>query len=391
MFFSRANASLVPALVVAAVLSPPCIAVAAEPQDTCSFHTPTIVGTAGPDRLRGTSGADVIEGLGGNDTIRGQGGDDIICGGAGDDTLVGGNGNDVLDGGPGVDQLRGGAGADTLDGGPGVDVLDGGKGSNLLIDGPGTLSAAVDAGDRAGVASWGAARSIGTMNNEVQQLTPERLAAMPAILLDSNAQGAERDKLLAAMDTVLNTFGLGFYAEVWAYTTIHMQPGGFFGTCNNVYLDPPAFDGLSAADARNVVMHESLHSFNCVNGGPNGALNEGAAIWITKAFFPAGLNPAETWAEATYGTKLYYRDIQGQPDYPLEVAAAPTQKLLDVFRILSDNDPSHLPWNSQERLTSCYQKYFESLDRNVDFFAVWLPSVQVATDAMLADPGCRPV
>jgi hypothetical protein len=190
---------------------------------------------------------------------------------------------------------------------------------------------------------------------------------------------------------VLGTFGLGFYSEVWAYTSIHMQPGGFFGTCNNIWLDPPAFDGLSAADARNVLMHESLHSFDCVNGGPSGALDEGAAIWITKAFFPAGLNPAETWAEATYGTKLFYRDFQGQPAYPLQVASNPTQKLLDVFRILADNDPSHLPWNSQERLSGCYQKYFESLNRNVDFFAVWLPSVQVATDAMLADPGCRPL
>ena len=44
--------------------------------------------------------------------------------------------------------------------------------------------------------------------------------------------------------------------------------------------------------------------------------------------FPQGLDPAETWAEATYGTKLYYRDIVGQPDYPLLVAQHPTQKLL---------------------------------------------------------------
>jgi hypothetical protein len=391
MFFTRASGYLVLAIAVVVRLSPAPPAAAAEPQDTCTFNTPTIVGTPGNDRLQGTKGPDVIAGLGGNDTIRGQGGDDIMCGGAGNDTLVGGNGSDVLDGGAGADRLRGDAGADTLDGGPGVDILDGGKGTNLLIDGPGTLAAAVDAGDRSGISGWGATRSIGTMNNEVQQLTPERLAALPPILLDSNASAAERDRLLQAMDTVLGTFGLGFYAEVWAYTTIHMQPGGFFGGCNNVWLDPPAFDGLSAADARNVVMHESLHSFNCVNGGPNGALNEGAAIWITKAFFPAGLNPAETWAEATYGTKLFYRDFQGQPNYPLEVAAAPTQKLVDVFRILADNDPSHLPWNSQERLTDCYQRYFESLNRNVDFFAVWLPSVQVATDAMLADPGCRPV
>jgi hypothetical protein len=50
-----------------------------------------------------------------------------------------------------------------------------------------------------------------------------------------------------------------------------------------------------------------------------------------------------------------------------------------------------LPWNSQERLTNCYQEWFEPLDRNVDFYAVWLPAVQQATDAMLADPLCRPL
>jgi hypothetical protein len=34
---------------------------------------------------------------------------------------------------------------------------------------------------------------------------------------------------------------------------------------------------------------------------------------------------------------------------------------------------------------------FEQLDRNVDFLTVWLPSVQAATEAMLADPECRPL
>jgi hypothetical protein len=184
---------------------------------------------------------------------------------------------------------------------------------------------------------------------------------------------------------------LGFYTEIWSYTFIEVVPGGFFGTCNHLFLDPNAWDGLSDQDATGVLAHESFHSFDCVNRGPVGALDEGAAIWVFKAFLAEGLNPAETWAEATYGTKLFYRDILGQPDYPLQVAQNPTQKLLDVYRILSDKDPSQLPWNSQQRLTACFQGYFEQLNRNVDFFAVWLPAVQQATDAMLADPDCRPV
>ena len=139
-------------------------------------------------------------------------------------------------------------------------------------------------------------------------------------------------------------------------------------------------------------MHESFHSFDCVNHGPVGALDEGAGIWVIKSTFPAGLDPAETWAEATYGTKLYYRDINGNPDYPLEaVGVGATQKLRDVYTLLAERDPSRLPWNSNGRLVSCFQKYFESLDRNVDFFNVWLPAVADATELMLADEECRPV
>lgn len=138
-------------------------------------------------------------------------------------------------------------------------------------------------------------------------------------------------------------------------------------------------------------MHESFHSFDCVNYGPVGALDEGAAIWVFKSAFPEGLSPAETWAEATYGTKLYYRDIVGWPVYPLlAVGSGASQKLLDVYRILSASDPSHLPWNSQDRLTNCFRQYFEPLDRNVDFYAVWLPAVQLATNEMVADPSCQP-
>jgi Ca2+-binding RTX toxin-like protein len=369
----------------------------------------TITGTAGGDVLRGTRGRDVIAGGGGDDTIWGLGGDDVLCGGAGNDllvggpgadTLVGGSGADTLSGGPGRDtlfggqdgdRLSGGPGIDRLDGGPGSDTLNGGPGTDELVDPPGSLSAIVDDLDRDALGGWASSRSIATINAAITALTQDRRDAIPAIVLDSNAAGDARSKLLRVMKELLNAPGLGFYAEVWSYTVVEMIPGGFFGTCHHLFLDPAAFDGLSDHDARNVLGHESFHSFDCVNGGPAGALDEGAAIWVVKAFFPQGLDPAETWAEATYGTKLYYRDLAGQPDYPLQVAQNPTQKLLDVYAELAVRDPSRLPWNSQTRLTHCYQQWFETLNRNVDFFAVWLPSVKRATDLMLTDPQCRPV
>jgi hypothetical protein len=49
-----------------------------------------------------------------------------------------------------------------------------------------------------------------------------------------------------------------------------------------IYLNPPAYLSLPDNDAVAVLLHESFHSFNCVNDGPDGALNEGAAIWIPK-------------------------------------------------------------------------------------------------------------
>jgi hypothetical protein len=361
----------------------------AQPTDPCAAAT--ITGTAGDDLLRGTRGPDVIAGGDGDDTIRGGGGDDVLCGEGGADTLIGGPGADTLLGGEGIDRLSGGPGPDTLDGGSGSDTLNGGPGVDELVDAPGSLSAVVDELDRDGLRDWASSRSIAVINAAVTGLTQDRRDAIPAIVLNSNAAGDTRSKLLRVMTELLDTPGLGFYAEVWSYTVVELTPGGFFGGCNHVFLDPPAFDGLSDHDARSVFGHESFHSFDCVNGGPAGALDEGAAIWVIKAFFPQGLDPAETWAEATYGTKLYYRDIVGQPDYPLQVAQHPTQKLLDVYTELAAKDPSRLPWNSQERLTHCYQEWFESLDRNVDFYTVWLPAVKLATDAMLTDPLCQPL
>jgi len=258
-------------------------------------------------------------------------------------------------------------------------------------DGSGELVDLVEGGTREQIRAWADARSIADINLAVAGLDDARKARLAEIVLDTDATGTERDRFLRLIGMVLSHPDLGFYAEIWSYTFIEMVEGGFFGTCGHLFLSPSAFASLSDTDARNVLMHESFHSFNCVNRGPVGALDEGAAIWIFKATLAESLHPAETWAEATYGTKLFYRDIVGSPDYPLGVAAAPTDKLLEVYRWLADLDPSRLPWNSQDRLTTCFQRYWEPLDRNVDFFAVWLPSAEAATGLMLADPDCRPV
>ncbi|GAA0624285.1 hypothetical protein GCM10009547_29240 [Sporichthya brevicatena] len=98
---------------------------ASKPVPRCLGRPATIVGTAGPDRIRGTKRADVIVGLGGADRIEGRGGADLICGGRGNDILIGGGGDDVILGGPGRDRIKGGRGNDRCRGGAGRDVITG--------------------------------------------------------------------------------------------------------------------------------------------------------------------------------------------------------------------------------------------------------------------------
>jgi Ca2+-binding RTX toxin-like protein len=85
----------------------------------CGGRIPTIVGTAGNDRIRGTSRSDVIVGLTGRDIIKGRGGRDRICGNRGRDDLRGGSRRDRLSGNRANDTLAGGQGRNRLIGGKG--------------------------------------------------------------------------------------------------------------------------------------------------------------------------------------------------------------------------------------------------------------------------------
>jgi len=254
-----------------------------------------------------------------------------------------------------------------------------------------TLASLIDSGDRAGIRTWAANRSIAGINSEVAALDQAHRDRLAEVVLDTNATGADRDKMLRVMRTVLANHELGFYAEVWSYTFVELTGGGFFGTCNHLFLSPDAWAGLSDQDARAVLMHESFHSFNCVNGGPVGSLDEGSAIWIVKITFGGDLRPGESLAEATYGSKLYHKVFFNNPNLPLTAPLNPTRKLLEVYEFLAAHDPSRLPWNSTDRLVTCFERYFADLDRNVDFFSVWLPAVAERTQQMLADSECKPL
>lgn len=254
-----------------------------------------------------------------------------------------------------------------------------------------TMTSLIDSGDRAAIRTWAADRSITTINDEVAALDQAHRDQLASVLLDTNATGEARDKMLRVFRAVLAVPELGFYTEIWSYTFVELTGGGFFGTCNHVFLGPDAWGGLSDQDARAVLMHESFHSFNCVNGGPVGSLNEGSAIWITNAPYDTPLLPGQSFAETTYGTKLYYKVFFNDPNFPLEAPANPTQKLIDVYTYMSAHDPSQLPWNSTDRLVTCFNRYFADLNRDVDFYNVWLPAVKERTDLMLADAECQPL
>jgi hypothetical protein len=373
-----------------------------------------LAGGPGDDRLFGNYGHDHMDGGSGNDELWGGSGDDedfnpgndhlkggpgndLLHGGHGDDHVVGGPGDDQLFGELGDDELSGGPGDDLLDGGPGDDRFSGGPGNDTIVDEPppppppGTLVELIDANDRTGIRAWADARSIATINSEIAALDQARRDHLAEVVLDTNATGEPRDKMLRVIRAVLAVPELGFYAEIWSYTFVELTGGGFFGTCNHLFLSPDAWGGLSDADARAVLMHETFHSFNCINGGPAGALDEGSAIWITHAPFDTPVLPGQSLAEATYGSKLFHKVFFNNPNLPITAPLNPTQKLLDVYAYLAAHDPSKLPWNSTERLVTCFDRYFADLDRNVDFFNVWLPAVKERTDLMLADAECKPL
>jgi hypothetical protein len=253
----------------------------------------------------------------------------------------------------------------------------------------GVLECFVATRDRHGIADYLATRSIARINDEVAALDPSVREQLADVVLDYPAftlpAQRRRGRLLAAMGEAFSKHQLGFLAEVWSYTPIETRPGGggeFYPDSGKVVVGHDVDEKV----LRNTLVHETFHAFNQHEDGPPDSLNEGSAIWVFKeAFGSTGV--AQNWAEATYGTKLYYRD-HGNPDYRLEAPANPTQKLVDEFRYLSSKDESRLPWHSQHALTYCYERYWEPLRWGQPTWDEWLAAAEIATTKMLSDAYC---
>lgn len=252
--------------------------------------------------------------------------------------------------------------------------------------GSGELKTLAARGDRQAIRNWANTKTVSVLNAEVAGLTLAEKAQLANSVLQSNAQGEQRTQLLQIMTTILSRRELGFYAEIWSYTDIFLDGNGFYYN-GAVHLEPNAFFGMGFPQQRDTVLHECFHSFNQENGGPPDALNEGSAIWVFKLSFPEGRGLEDwDWAEATFGTKSWYRDNEGKPNYLLEAPKNPSNKLLEVYDWLAAKDPSRLPWRSTEKLQAIYNRFYAGISRKSPN---WLTEVQGARNRMLQDPAMR--
>lgn len=264
-----------------------------------------------------------------------------------------------------------------------------------------TLKELLAENNRPGISAWMKPRTLAQINRSVQTLSfdDKTKLAETVLQLSGTAPRQEIDEasglLKQALIRIITKPELGFYAGILSDAIVYIEDQALEATCGEIFLSPQVINNNTPLSSiRDTLMHEAFHSFSCQNGGPGSSgkdaanpLEEGAAIWIFKAAFPEGRDPNELkagWAEAVYGTKNFYRDIglAGYPkDIPLITADNPTPKLLEVYQWLARNDPSHLPWDSQVELNKCYDKFYRTINRNVDF-TLWLKQAAAASEAM---------
>jgi len=251
------------------------------------------------------------------------------------------------------------------------------------------LARLIDDNGRSGIRTWAASRSIAEINASVASLNQNYRNKLATVILDTKAGGTDKTNLITAMQKILNNKSTGFYVEIWSYSLIEMPRGGGGGeaTCGLIRLFT---QGESSDSMLDVLLHESLHSFNCMNGGPIGALDEGSAIWIFKTAFPGSRSVGELQgglAETTYGTANYYRDYGvNESNYsPINAATGTTSKSKELFSWLSSTDPSKLPWDNQAKLQACYDLYYKGLNRKS---SNWFDLAAAASQKIATDPNC---
>ncbi len=250
--------------------------------------------------------------------------------------------------------------------------------------------------DREGFASWSKNISAKDLNKIISNLSNENREKLISILLqieipektfetyNSESVKTTKTKILKALNTILaNPYVAGIYADVLSKTTIEIGGDGFYNwgaILKKVSLTPEAFAQLSDDDAVAILSHELFHRFNDEYGGAEGANTEGSAIWIYKAAFKTKLEVGESWAEAMYGTKKFYEDINWG-NLTIEAPKNPSPKLIEVYNWMQTKDPSNLPWDSEELMTEYYNKYWKDLKRNVSW-EEWLAQADEANKKM---------
>jgi len=146
------------------------------------------------------------------------------------------------------------------------------------------------------------------------------------------------------------------------------------------YIHPVIHIHDYAETLPHTLIHETYHGFNARHGlGGGHALNEGTAIAIFKHFLGDEVNLAET----IFGTVNFYRDIgiEGYPRrFPIGDPWEADEKGREALRYLMAADVSGIDWFDGELVATIYRRFWKRLNRNVDFFARWLPAAERATE-----------
>ena len=218
-------------------------------------------------------------------------------------------------------------------------------------------------------------------------------AAMETIrqegLLEAFIQATVRDsagnppgpELTAAVTRMLETGRLDIYAETLATTAINV--GDYDGRLEfrpgekAVVLDENSLGDTQ--NLANILAHELFHAFADAHGGGYGALNEGFGIAAREYAFT---DDEYNLAEMVYGTKNFYRDFNGQPDYPIGDMRNADPELQEFLEAMGARDSSLLAWQNPAQMEQEYKDYFVPINRNQDWND-WLTEVAEATQKML--------
>lgn len=133
----------------------------------------------------------------------------------------------------------------------------------------------------------------------------------------------------------------------------------------------------AVAQLSETMAHEVYHAYQSAHGGPDGAVNEGLGIAAIKYAYTSG---DYNMSEMIYGTKSFYRDYLGQPDYPLNAVENADAELTELIQAFASRDSSHIAWGNETQLRAEYKAYWESHPRNDP---KWNDSVEQATREML--------